>query len=388
MASRISPLAEALKAAQSSIQRGTQNQQNFTTLGVRQQRNDAITAIGAERNRIAGEGLALKTTAAGQAEEKFNIEQKIRKESLAKAEAENEATQEALAKKKDFKTDEDHLAKAFGGNAFPDMLAPFRTLLDTVNRGQGADADGNYSSGTVEDTFKALNDPKKPIPGGGELQKNIIQAGIQQGTNKVEVLKADFAKMVEKNPMLGTNPEAVKADPKAAEAQEGITAITEVVDSFRNFKSEIDAFTKQSQVEIEQEKQVQQELESVQGRVDALQQQQFAQGIVNQARASKESGNIRRIDLALKANNVPSDLSEMTKEQASAVLATLKETSSDPFGDIATFIGSSGKSKSWFDDVLAISGGLLKKGIGKIIGSEQEDAISDKDQDLINNITK
>jgi hypothetical protein len=287
-------LGAAFQALRGSLQQGRNNQQDILQLGVRKQRNDALTAVGNRRNDIAQNrsDIAQRTLEAkftgDDAQKRLEDENALRTSKLKEQEIKTAQAEKDDFDRKDFKTIEDHLAKSFGGNAFPDMVAPFKALLDTVTGGQDADADGNYSVATVREAFKALNDPKNPFPGGGKLQKDIIQAGLQQGQNKVEVLKADLAKMVEKNPMLGTNPEAVKADPKAAEAQEGIAAITQVVDGFRNFKSEIDAFTKQSQSEIEQEK----EAAALQANVERLEERGRTQDVVNQARGGAKKRDI------------------------------------------------------------------------------------------------
>jgi len=345
-----SGLAEALKAASSSMRQGTQNQQNLLSLGIRSQRANALNTAMNQRNRLAGAKLGIAPNAEGEfadADLKFIAEgieqqtldeQKTRKLVLEQKEIEVAKIKQEDFDRKDFKPIEDHLAKAFGGNAFPDMLDPFKVLLDTVHRGQGTDADGNYSVGAVKKAFEALNDPKNPFPGGGELQKNIIQAGVQQGENRVKVLKADFAKMVEKNSMLGTNPEAVKADPKALEAQEGISGITEVVNQFRNFKSEIDSFTKQAQIEIEQEKKAAEEFQEAQSRINALQERERAQDIVNQARG--DGSTLKR---GVKSNEIAMELfgrQAQTPEEQAQVNSLLLERQL-----AQNFAGETGKLK-------------------------------------------
>lgn len=316
-------------------------------LGLRQERMEALNAqtdIAQGRLEIATDTLALKKA-------EFEEGQASRKATF-------EAEEEDARKKTTFHTIQEIVDNETGGQAPPEYV---KAMDNIFKRFLVANGEGKYSVEQQEDLKERLfsSDPKKQIEGGLELLIDANSAGIVQLDNKREVFEKNREVMLEKNPILN-NPEA--NDPKILEINSGIEALVESSNFFSAQNAAIKNFKEQ-----EGERQI---------RNKAFQ-DEIAQLETIQRARKRAVKTPNRIDLAIKASQVPIDLSQMTQQDAIDVLTKLKEfggrqTDFDDFFKLMIV----NKNQSWISKVFSIFANR----------ATIDDGFTDKDQEALNNV--
>lgn len=226
---------------------------------IREERAQALADIGERRLDISERELALKEgefrPSIPQQQQEFEAEQETGRIKREQDKLELNQALEQEARTKNFLSVQGHLDQRVGDARTPAQEEAFGIFLDAMLPGRSRN--GLYSEADVDEAFKSAMDPDNPAPGGAELIKKYFNAGSSQSDNMVEVQKKELEKMVEKNPLLGTNPEALKADEKAAVLAQSIDELTQTSNQFKSQAAETDEFIIQSK---ERQKAKQEEL--------------------------------------------------------------------------------------------------------------------------------
>lgn len=272
-------------------------------LDIREERTQALADIGERRLDISERELALKEgefrPSISQQQQKFEAEQETGRIKREQDKLELNQALEQEAKTKNFLSVSGHLDQRVGDARTPAQEEAFGIFLDAMLLGRSRN--GLYSEADVDEAFKSAMDPDNPAPGGAELIKKYFNAGSTQSDNMVEVQKKELEKMVEKNPLLGTNPEALKADEKAAVLAQSIDELTQISNQFKSQAAETDEFIIQSK---ERQKAKQKELNRQ--RAEAIE-------TIQRAREGDRAAETFTSEVRARLEDIADDLKEVDK---------------------------------------------------------------------------
>ncbi len=275
---------------------------NAMTLGLRAEGNEIRRERTEALERASGNRLALDL-------EKFNLAEREFEAGKPKAQLDFEAVQqqnklreielqklgEEEKKKDNWLTVQGHMESRYGKNFTPTMIEKYRSFLDFMLVDKARD--GIYNEFDVDQALASAFDTENPNIGGAEKLRDYFNAGMIQSDNQIEAREQEFGKIVEKNPILGRNPEALQGDPKAAELSQSIGELKQASNQFRSLGAEVDDFVIRQKEEKKRQRALKRE--RIQSQVSAI------QGNIDRAKA-KASG--KALNLGTSFNRVAQEL--------------------------------------------------------------------------------